>query len=158
MPPRRVSLISPLSLIFSLLIFAPLPAFADCDYVNYWQFIDGTCFDLTQMSIRPVSVPKAVFSNSSVEVTNLRLQRTSVAIEVRGIVKNISEAPIRIFSISYQILDATNAPIHPGTFIVSEIVQPEQSIAISDIIMPSDLQGKSISTLKVEALSVDLRE
>ena len=129
------------------------PALANCNFLSYWQTSDGTCFNLTAFTqlgaIQSELSKPPVYGNKNIDVTNLRLIRTSIGADVRGTVTNISKQPIRVGMIDYELVNSNGVPIHDGTFVVTKTLQPSQTISISTFITPSDLQRYSASSLSV---------
>lgn len=134
------------------------PAFANCQSVSYWQTANGSCIDLTALTqlgdIQAAIAKPPVFSNDDVEVTNLRLISNSIGVDVRGVVKNISDQPIRVGMIDYEIVDSNGVPIDDGTFVISKNINPGQTIAISAFETEKDLQGNRVSSLNIRVLKM----
>lgn len=134
------------------------PALANCNSLSYWQTSDGRCFDLTaftELGILQKEMSKPpVFNNGEVAVTNLRLIRNEIGVYVRGTVTNTSKNSVRVGMIDYELVNSNGIPIDDGTFAVSKTLTPGQTIAISDLISSSDLQGNSPSRLSVRPVKV----
>lgn len=138
--------------------FTSKPALANCNSLSYWQTSDGRCFDLTALTElgslqKEISKPP-VFSNENIAITNLRLVASSISSNVRGTVTNTSKNSITVGMVDYELVNASGVPIADGTFIVQKTLSPGQTIAISNLISSSNLQGNKPSSLSVRAINV----
>lgn len=138
--------------------FSDKPALANCDTLSYWETSDGRCFDLTAFTElgnlqKEISRPP-VFSNENIAITNLRLVASSISTNVRGTITNTSKNSITVGMVDYELVNASGVPIADGIFIVQKTLRPGQTIAISNLISSSDLQGNKPSNLSVRAINV----
>jgi len=138
--------------------FTIKPVLADCNYLSYWQTSDGRCFNLSSLSelgaIQTKSSQTPVFSNKKIAVTNLRLVPSSIGVDIKGTVKNISQESVEVGNIDYELVNSNGVPINNGTFVISQRLTPGQTIAISDFTTSEKLEGSQPSSLGVRVLKM----